>query len=30
MDDDTGISIMNDDFTMFADQTWLRVVDKPV
>ena len=30
MDDDTGISIMNDDFTMFADQTWLRIVDKPV
>ena len=30
IDDDIGISLVNDDFTMFADQTWLRVVDKPV
>lgn len=30
MDDDTGMSIAEDDFTMFADQNWLRVVDKPV
>lgn len=30
IDDDTGMSIVDDDFTMFADQTWLKVVDKPV
>lgn len=30
MDDDTGISIVEDDFTMFADQTWLRITQKPV
>jgi hypothetical protein len=30
IDDNTGISIEEDDFTMFADQTWLKVVDKPV
>lgn len=29
MDDNTGISIAEDDFTMFADQTWLKVVQKP-
>ena len=30
VDDNTGMSIVDDDFTMFADQTWLKVVDKPV
>ena len=30
IDDNTGMSIVDDDFTMFADQTWLKVVDKPV
>ena len=30
VDDNTGISLVNDDFTMFADQTWLKIVDKPV
>lgn len=30
MDDSTGVSIAEDDFTMFADQTWLSVVQKPV
>ena len=30
IDDNTGMSIVNDDFTMFADQTWLKIVDKPV
>ena len=30
MDDNTGMSIVNDDFTMFADQTWLKVAQKPV
>jgi hypothetical protein len=29
MDDDTGMSIVEDDFTMFADQTWLSIVQKP-
>ena len=29
VDDNSGMSIVNDDFTMFADQTWLKVVDKP-
>jgi hypothetical protein len=29
-DDNTGVSIEEDDFTMFADQTWLKVVQKPV
>jgi hypothetical protein len=29
VDDDSGVSLANDDFTMFADQTWLKVVDKP-
>lgn len=28
-DDDTGISIQEDDFTMFADQNWLKIVQKP-
>jgi len=30
MDDNTGISIAEDDFSMYADATWLKVVDKPV
>jgi hypothetical protein len=30
MDDSTGLSIENDDFTMFADQTWLKIAQKPV
>lgn len=30
VDDNNGISLVNDDFSMFADQTWLKVVDKPV
>lgn len=30
MDDDTGVSIAEDDFTMFADQSWLKIVQKPV
>lgn len=29
VDDDTGVSVVEDDFTMFADQTWLSVVQKP-
>lgn len=29
-DDNTGISIEEDYFTMFADQTWLRITQKPV
>lgn len=29
MDDNTGVSIAEDDFTMFADQTWLKFVQKP-
>ena len=29
VDDNSGVSLINDDFTMFADQTWLKVVDKP-
>lgn len=30
IDDDIGISLVDDDFTVFADQTWLKVVDNPV
>ena len=30
VDDDTGMSIAEDDFTMFADQSWLSIVNKPV
>lgn len=29
MDDNAGMSIQEDDFTMFADQTWLKIVQKP-
>ena len=29
VDDNSGVSLVNDDFTMFADQTWLKIVDKP-
>lgn len=29
-DDNTGISIVEDDFTLFADQSWLRITQKPV
>lgn len=29
MDDDTGVSIAEDDFTMFAEQSWLGIVQKP-
>ena len=30
IDDNTGVSIEEDDFTMFADQGWLKIVQKPV
>lgn len=30
VDDDTGMSIENDEFAVFADQSWLSVVSKPV
>jgi hypothetical protein len=30
MDDNTGVSIEEDDFSVFVDQTWLKFVQKPV
>jgi len=30
VDDDTGMSVTNDDFSVYADQTWLSIVNKPV
>jgi hypothetical protein len=30
VDDDTGVSVTNDDFSVYADQTWLSIVNKPV
>jgi hypothetical protein len=30
IDDDLGMSLIDDDFYLFADQTWLGIINKPV